>query len=737
MSDPRQRYSQRIGATLLCACCVAARAADETPVVSGEVGMGASSVYEHGIDRAKLFEYRDVSGGWASMIDVHARSPKQYLNLYAEHLGREDQRMTLDAGQYQRFRFKAYSDRLPHNVAWGARTPYNGVGSAQLTANLPSLASAGWTPYDLSVTRRKDGGAATLRLNPAWSVRMDVDDLRDQGLKLQSYGQGTSPIHGFVDLPVPVHTRTQTLGMALAYATHRLSAEIGYGSSRFDNTHSELAWQNGFLNGMDHSLLAPDNDTTRWHAQLVLKQLPLHGQLALRTSMARSESSVAIRPSMLLTPPSAGAAGSEPSSQASQPVFDGQVDQNTYAASLTLQPSRGVSTRLYANRDRKHNQSSPIVFLNLPAGFGCGQAPLTAGPPALSSCETELFESARHQTGIDVGMRIHAVNRFNLGYENARHHYVRRDSRRALTQTTQAGWRNTALDTVTLYAKAKYQRRRASFEGAGLGVDPTDPLYLQRAVMRYDVADRRQTLWQLGADGNPMPQLGWGVQYSHRRTRYPDTLLGRTHDERQSLDLNVSWGQAAAFRLNAFLGWEVARYASDHRAINAGSCPVIPPAVTPSDCFDPLQPPTTVVYNWHKVLRDHTHSAGLGFDWPLRERLVLQGSLVWLRTESTVAADAQTLAGGTPAANLVDIGNYGNHEKLGLHLKGNYRLNPQWRLTAGLGYEKLRLNDVQFNGYTDTVPVAGSGATTSYLSGAYAWQSHTATLAYGMVVYTF
>jgi hypothetical protein len=223
-------------------------------------------------------------------------------------------------------------------------------------------------------------------------------------------------------------------------------------------------------------------------------------------------------------------------------------------------------------------------------------------------------------------------------------------------------------------ARVKYQftERRSNFVAGNLGANANDVLFLQRFVARYDVSNLDQDLVKLALDFAPSPTVDFGIELNLKKNRYKDTVLGRTRDDRQELYLTAAFGDRDVFRVLAFADYEVIKYDSVHRTINAAACPPASP-----NCFDPFQPATTVAFNWSARNTDKNSSFGLGFDWPVRERLMVKGSVLWGRSEGDVAVTAQALPTGAPAATLVPITNYGNNEKWAFNPQGHLPPEPE------------------------------------------------------------
>ncbi|HRK56478.1 MAG TPA: MtrB/PioB family outer membrane beta-barrel protein [Burkholderiaceae bacterium] len=715
-----------------------ATASPDACALSGTLGLGVLASHVSSQDAAKLFEYRDLSDGVLSLIDVQGCAGDQRITFYAEQLGRDDAAIALRGKDLRRgLRYQLHSDALRHEFARGARSPYQSAGADTQTAQLPNLTPSQWSAMDIHYERRNDGGAVQWNYSAQGYVRADMNRLRIEGAQLQSYAQGTSPLRGFASLVIPASSTTQSIGLSWGYQWRDMQFSLSHDISQFDPDATLLRWTNGYFNGLDTSVLAAESDMATWRAQAVFRRLPLRSSFAVRVSSRRLVSDVPMLHVVLSEPPTSGAAGSLPATNPSEAPFHGRIRTHDYSAVLSSQLSATVDTRLSFKQTQRDNQSNDIVFTDLPAGLGCGQAPVSAGPPAASSCHSEHMDWDRRELEAQVFWRMAPSQRLSFTYGADTVERDRRDSARSQDDRFALEWKNEAWARLATRLKVQSISRRAELTRASLGVDPTDPLYLQRFVARYDTTGLSQSVISLGIDGQLARHLDVSLEASVKNNRYQDAILGRTQDAYQSLILSMNYGQMRALRLHAYVGWEGLRNESTHRAINAGSCPVIAPSLTPSPCFDPAQTPTTVAYNWSATERDRTYSAGLGLDWPLRERLLLHASVLWQRAQGRLAPQAQTLPSGAPAAQLIGFDDWGDSERYALNLRGEYRASRHWTVLAGMSYEQLRVNDDQWRDATYWVPAAGSGRTTSYLTGALAYPNYTAVWVYAMAHYRF
>src|SRR6187402_1388905 len=277
---------KRIGTTFFAGLLVvgaAVQAQESGFTFTGTLGLGGQFVATTDtVDEGKMREYRDLTDGILSLIDINGRGDRYHLNFYAENLGRTDQYINLNGGSYGTLKYELWSDSLEHFFTEGARTPYSGAGTDTQRAILPNLDPNTWNRYDLAYQRRDDGGMIEYSFDSPFYVRADVRQLSFEGNKLQAYAQGTGSGNGFVDLATPVDWATQNLSLEAGYASPRFHFSVNYLDSQFDNDNRLLTWTNGYFEndrppatannlGIDTSYLAPDSDMKRIVANGVIK----------------------------------------------------------------------------------------------------------------------------------------------------------------------------------------------------------------------------------------------------------------------------------------------------------------------------------------------------------------------------------------------------------------------------------------------------------------------------------
>ncbi len=720
----------KIIATLIASLCVAGPAvyADDSDFkVTGTVGLGGQVVDTSGtVDEGKMREYRDLTSGLLSLLDLKGRGRTYHLDLYAENLGRKDMFIDLRGGSYGSFKYQLFSNSLQHFFTTDARTPYSGAGTTTQRAALPSLDPSTWNTYDLAYKRRSDGAMFEFSFNSPWYVRADVGELTFSGNKLQAYPNGTSSGQGFVDLAVPNDYSTRNLALEAGYASKRLHFAVSYLDSKFDNNDRLVTWTNGYFGnnnppatsgnlGIDTSYLAADSTLTRLSFNGVIKNLPLDSSLAVRYTTSESTSDETVGTSQLIG--SATAISTDPF-LASPGTFKGKIKYDTWAASWSAAPTDAIDFRVWANDFKRANDSSQILFSGFTTAtnsLGCigvvggtGQIGTATGPRI---CETEPFTYSRSGLGAELAWRPTRVNRISASYDEQktdREFHPDSDSSKEKRYTLE--WRNTALDTLVASFKYLHLVRSSNF------LSPALP----NTVWSFDVANLSRDVYKVGLDFTPSAKVDFGAELYYKQNEYKDSPSGRTADDRSEIYLSAGFGESDGFRVKAFVDYE--KTTTDARLRSRNNTTGL------------------VNYTVFTGVDDKYEAAGVGFDWPATKELMIVGAASWNRSKGTV--DFSGLAGATALpATLVAIPNYGNNARLALNVKGTYELKANLGLTAGLAYEDVTFDDIQFDPYSYILPatplVGAAQATASYLSGWYRDPAYKATIGYFMVTYKF
>ena len=713
--------TKRLLATLIASLFVAAPAFGQDKDWNVDGGATLGGIYDstNGTkDKSKELEYRDLGNGVLSDVFVRGRSGLTWFDGYGENFGRDDQYLMLRGGIYDTFKFKIYSDSLPHEFLFNGLTPFTGAGSNNLSATFPQPNPATWNPVDIGYKRTDNGGYFEWQGLAPWYFRVDGNQVKFEGSKIGSGALGTSPGNGFMDLVIPVQYKTSNVAVEGGYNTGAMNLSLNYLYSKFDNDFTTLSWNNPFFgNNVDSTFLPPDNHFERITADATFRGLPLQSTLAARYTWSEGKSDADLAQTALN--------GSSPNfygpTDPNVSHFTGKIDNQTFTLALASHPATTVDTRIYYNYYKRNNDSTQVIY-SADSIVNCG------GP-----CQNDLFEFTKNNFGVDGYWRFLPSNRLGAGYDYLKTTNNRMDYNNITNNRFFVEWKNTALDNFSSRVKYIYLQRRSDFLLGDAGVDANDPNFLERFTSRFDYSDLNRNELKLMADWSPTPLFDLDFEANWKKNDYKDVTLGRASDRREEYYLSGSWGDMAHLRLTAFGDYEYIKYDSSHRQIGSGDCVSGNPPAGPN-CFDPSTPPNSVAYNWSASNKDSNWVIGLGLDWPATERLMVKGSLLYYETDGSADTVSQNNFG-----NPLPINAYDDSKRTSLNLKGIYSYDKNWSFTLGYAYERWRYSDAGYNGYQNTIPFPGVTTSTSqsYLNGYLAFNNYNANIFYVLATYKF
>jgi MtrB/PioB family decaheme-associated outer membrane protein len=672
--------------------------------------VGGISTDRSGRDFSKIEEYQDLGNGVLSNVFYRGRNDRNWVDFYGENFGRDDMYAALRGGQYDAYKYRVYTNWLPHNMAYGALTPFFGVGSSLLTAQFPAPNPATWNPFNLGYQRKDTGGYFEWQATSPWYFRVEGNQVKFDGTKVGSGANGTSPGNGFMDLAIPVGYTTSNASVEGGYATRTMQFSLNYLYSHFDNDNTTLQWTNPYFgSNLDTTFLPSSNNYQRIAANAIFRQLPVASTFAARYTWSKTTNDTAI-PLNALTVGSAGAGtGIFVPTLPNQDQFNGEMVHQTLTLSLNSSPAQNVDTKLYYNWYKLDNNSTQIVFDNA--------SPINCGGP----CQGVLYDYTKNNAGFDVIWRINRANRLYGGYDYLDIDQNRVDFNHVRDNKVFLEWKNTSLDTLSTRLKYQYLQRRSDFLQGNAGANANDAEFINRFIARFDNSDLDQNYVKFTADWSPAPLWDTSFEGIWKDNDYKNTVLGRTKDQRHEIFATISYGDISKFRITLIGDYEWVKYDSFHRNISDTAA---------NGAFDPNTAPTSSNYNWAASNKDNNWLIGLGVDWQATDKLQVKGSVQYFKSDGSSDVSSQNNFG-----NPLPIAAYDDWKQTALNLKGIYTLDKNWSFTAGYAYNRTSYSDIAFNGYQYTIPFPGvtNSFTQSYLNGYRAFTDAHANIFYLLV----
>ncbi|MBL0290981.1 MAG: MtrB/PioB family outer membrane beta-barrel protein [Betaproteobacteria bacterium] len=694
-------------ASLFAAAPAFAQGADPF-ITQGQVEVGGILTDSDTRDASKFQEYQDLGNGMLSNFGIQGRNSSSWIEAYGENFGRDDLYFSVRGGMYDVFKARAYTNWMPHDFLYNGLTPFVGSGGPTLTATFPKPNPASWENVDLGYQRKDTGGYFEWQRQSPWYVRVEGNQVKTEGTKNGAASNGTSPTYGYVDLALPVQYETNNAAVEFGYAAKDMTFTANYMVSNFGNGYETVAWNNPYFgNNYDRTYLPPENSYQRLSLNGSVRALPWNSTVSARYTWDQTKSDAAVNPTVLNGAGAGGYLNVAPSTS----TFNGDEVRQTFTLAWTAKPTAAVDTKVYYNWQEMQNDSTDVVF--------CASGAASCG----GTFENELWDYKKQNFGAEAHWKVNRGNRIGGGWDWLNIEQNRFDFDESTSNLFWFEWKNTSFDTLSARVKYSYLDRSSNFLLGNAGPTANDVAYLFRYVKAFDLADLKQNRVKLTLDWAPSDALGVTAEYIYKDNDYSDTQIGRTSDTRNEIFANLTYGSASSWRVSLFGDYENVKYESFHRYV--GASPVCTTATGPN-CYSIDAAPTSSSYNWNANVKNDNWILGVGADAPVGDRWLLTGSLLYEQTDGSADMSAQNNYG-----NPLPLPNYPNIKTTSLNLKAAYKVNRNWTVTGGYAYQKYDYDDIQYNGYTSTVPFnATTSTTTSYLNGWNAFQTYNANIFY-------
>lgn len=695
-------------------------------------------------DEAKAQEYQDTNSGVIGVIDLRGGNRGYYLRGFGENFGRDDQYINVVGGGYNAFKAQIYSDNIPHNLSFNALTPLQNSGTSLMTnpgtpPYPPARFPGNWNTFNYSTQRDTLGGNIEVSAGSPFYIRGDYNEVTTTGTRPSSGQLGTGSGNGLIEFGIPTDFKTKNTTIDAGYLGKSWNVKLQFLDSKFSNGTQNAQWTNFYmLNGLDNSLLAPDNDLQKWTLSGLWRDLPWDSHINFRVTQSKLTNSVnatgtSLKPTGNQSPPiGVGYLNTAPSSG----TFDGNVETTTATVSWAATPVKGLESRVYYEYYDKANSSTQISYAagGLPfPGNTCGSSSATQFCiGALAAPDN--FEYTKNTYGLDLSYRIDARQKI-IGQYN----YVQIDRQLepADRSTIQRAWieyRNTKWADWNGRLRYQYLQQRSDLDPTVTNNSTANPTQVPYYFTAYDVNNYDQNMVRLNVDWTPLPMTSIGFGATWRGTDFKGNYYGRTQDRTQLYDLTITWGDPDKFRITAIGNYGDTTFDQGYRNVSTGGDPL------------PSGPTNSTNFNWGTNNQQENWLVAVLADWVPMDNLRLTTSYSYAKTSGGVDfwSDNYQAAGGFNGGPLV---NYvtDNTTTQRFQLKADYTINKQWSMTAGYWYNKYDYSDGQMAGYASYYPYFQSlgtsttsfGANNSWYTGAFANPSYTQNIFYVTVTYRF
>jgi hypothetical protein len=708
---------------------------------NGAVGTSATTLrpFMGPPDAAKAQEYQDPSSGVIGVFDILGGSRDYYFRGFGENLGRDDQFINFIGGGYGSFKAQLYSDRMPHNLSWNALTPLTSSGTALMVgpggAYPPAKDPATWNTFNYGIQRNVVGGNVEVSAKTPWFFRADYNEVKTTGTRPGSAQLGTGSGNGLIEFGLPTEYTTKNTILEAGYVAQTWNVKLAYLDSKFNNGIQTAQWSNFYmLNGLDTTLLAPDNDLQKLSFNASVRELPMDSNLIVRITQSSLTNSVGVtagslKPTGNQAPPiGVGTLITQPSSN----TFDGDIKTTTATVALSSTLFKGFDTRLYYEYYDKSNRSTEISYLG--GGLGSAAATCPGSNNATRFCiapeeGTQPFEYSKNTFGLEGTYRIDPRQKVLGGYNYLQ---TKRNLEMADETDNNRFWieyRNTKIADVSGRIKYQFLNQDSNYNHLFTANGPAAPNTVPYYFSSYSYASFDQNMVKFNLDWTPLPLLSIGLGATWRQTDFKNLeYYGRTDDTSNIYDVNIAYGDPDSFRVSLIGNWGEVKFNQAYRQVSTGSSPV------------PGDPQNATNFDWGTANTQGNWLVAIMADWVPMDKLKLTSSFSYSKTTGGVDfwSGNQAGAGGFNGGPLV---NYvtDNTTTSRFNLSALYEYNKNWSFTAGYWFNKYDYTDDQMRGYASYYPYYQNlgGTNNSWNTGAFANPSYTQNIFYMTAIYKF
>lgn len=526
-----------------------ARLAEEGGTI-GQIGIGAGYLSE---DTFRLGRFTGITEeGFFPDLSFEILSRSSYLDekpsfwrLEGRNLGLDSQSLLLNGGSQGRYSVFLYYRELPNLIYPNVGTPYQGVGSRNLT--LPPDGGFGTLEQnlheiDIETERQRVGLGGRVNLTRRWRASMAVHHEHKEGTKVRGIGEHWGLQRSTI-VPEPVDYDTTRFEADLTYDGERFQTRLGYMLSVFSQNGSEA------LNFVDaHALdwsaapfrqdsLDPDNqfhqisanlgwslgETTRLGADVQV------GRMSQDSDFIASDAVVMDRAGNIRT------------------SLDGEIDTTVVNLRASTRPFERLTLRANYRYDERDNKTPELIvdagpLVNYTIGFQCGVA---AGLSA-SQCATRPISYEQRRAFGEAEIRLLDRTFLSLNYTNDERERTYEDRKTTEEEIYEARLRSRWSKGMVMLYYSLAEQRGSNFERETL----------PEALRKYYLADRDRTRAGVHVSYAPSATLQAGLRVDWVDDDYIASELGLTASERVIYSWDVSWFPTDRLQTYAFYSYE-------------------------------------------------------------------------------------------------------------------------------------------------------------------------------------
>lgn len=619
-----------------------------------------------------------------------------YYEARADNLGLESRSARLEYGQQGTFKLFFVFDQLPHYRFDDGRTPFNGVGSGNLT--LP----AGWVPgadtsgftalnpnlksVEIKTDRMKFGGGFSWNFAPEWELKGSYMHEHKDGLETVAGIFGTSGGNPRAAiLPEPIEQNTHQAELNLSYTGKKLQATFAYSASFYENDEKSLIWANPYtanaawdpsqdynLGGQGRLGVYPDNSAHQVSMSVGYTPDPttrIAGNFSYGM-MLQNEKFLpyTINSSLLVAAP-----------LQSTDSLNGLVHKYHANLTVTNRPTRKLNLNGKYTFDKRDNDTPRSVYLTVPND--------SADQGSLSDARARVnrpYSYSSHKISADAGYRVIPSVKLYGGYdfEYRTRTFSEVDANYENTGRLKARFTPSPYVSGTLGYSGSF-RRGSSYESnqplldghseQHLATLAADELYENDPDLRkFYMADRDRHEVKATVTSNPFDPVTLGLVGSFSLDDYVNSSIGLTQADRIHAAVDLSYQAAKSLSLSGFFSYDRYNYVQDGYRRTGGA-------------FPPGAPRSTASL-WEVQNNNRVYTAGIGAQWkPIKDKLEFRFDYLF----SVAFTEVKPESPGLTFAKLPDL----ESRLHALSVGGEYKFTETTSVRIGYRYEWFRAKD--------------------------------------------
>jgi len=628
---------------------------------SGDLEAGLGYVSD---DSFKFGEYNGLNKQGTFFIgdaNLYYRNENAgYIDLSVSDFGLDSRSLSIEGGTQGSYAIFLSYDELPHFTSDSASTPYQGVGSDNLT--LP-----GWVPADttggmtglasglqnvaIETQRKQLVAGATFVTESPWEYTIKFR----HDTKLGSRHAAGAFFFNSAQLIEPVDYVTDEIDASVSYTAKKWQTNFAYYGSTFRNSNKSLTWENAYtpsITGADTGELAPPPDN-QFH-QIILStgyEISDHSRISGDIAFGRMEQNetlLAATQNNVDFPALAVASGNS---------VNAEVDTtNAKLRFISMLTDRLRLDVTYSYNDRDNKTPQLLYDWVITDGYLATQRANL--PYGITQSSVKLNADYKHAKGTRLG----------VGYDMDSKKRTFQDVEKTDENTLWGTIRVRNIDNIYLEIKLAHSVRDTSAYQAGLALDPQQNILHSK----YNMADRDRNSAGFHANIMPRPEYAIGLSIDYSRDNYDNSVLGLTNSRDISMNGDVTVILSEKTSLNFFIGQEkIKSNQSGHQSFPSADW-----IASNDDTFDNMGLSVTHVLIEDKldIGADYTHSRSSG---------------------------KITVTGGAPDPVFPDL----TADLNSVRLYANYHLDETLSVRAAYWHESYESSDWALDGISaDTIP---------------------------------